>query len=244
MAFEKTILILAANPSNTARLRLPEEVREIQEGLALSDGRDRYKVVSQWAVRPDDLRRALLKHQPQIVHFSGHGEGEQGLVFENESGQAKKVSSAALSRLFRLYPGVECVLLNACYSETQATAIGQHINYVVGMTQAIGDRAAIEFSVGFYDALGYGRPITEAYEFGLAAIDLEGLDETATPVLKVRAAVQREKSTSSVTDQSVMLALDEPDKLNLEAAARSDAACPDANPGKDETIFPNSILLL
>ncbi|MCV3215458.1 hypothetical protein OGM63_18390 [Plectonema radiosum NIES-515] len=32
-------------------------------------------------------------------------------------------------------------------------AIAQHIDYVIGMNQAIGDRAALEFSVGFYDAL-------------------------------------------------------------------------------------------
>lgn len=187
---DKTILILAANPSDTARLRLPKEVREIQEGLALSDGRDRFEVVSQWAVRPDDLRRALLRYQPDLVHFSGHGASVQGLLFEDDAGKAKRVSGKALARLFKLCPSVECVLLNACYSQVQATAIVAHVDYVVGMTQAIGDRAAIEFAVGFYDALGYGRPVAEAYEFGLAAIDLEGIDETATPFLQVRDGVQ------------------------------------------------------
>lgn len=186
MTADKTILILAANPSDTTRLRLPKEVREIQEGLALSSGRDRFSVVSQWAVRPDDLRRALLKYQPQIVHFSGHGEGAQGLVFENDRDKSKRVSGAALARLFGLCPSVECVLLNACYSSVQAEAIGEHVQYVVGMTQDIGDRAAINFAVGFYDALGYGRSVPDAYKFGLAAIDLEGIDETATPVLQVK----------------------------------------------------------
>ncbi|NET32666.1 MAG: CHAT domain-containing protein [Cyanothece sp. SIO1E1] len=190
------ILVLAANPLDTTRLRLPKEVREIQAGLALSDGCDRFEVISQWAVQPDDLRRALLKYEPQIVHFSGHGAGEQGLVFESETGQAKQVSGQALSRLFRLCPSVECVLLNACYSQVQAEAIVQHIDYVVGMTQAIGDRAAIKFAVGFYDALGYGRPVPEAYEFGLAAIDLEGINETATPILKVRPAMQANGKTA------------------------------------------------
>ena len=184
----KTILILAANPSDTTRLRLPKEVREIEEGLALSAGRDRFKVISQWAVRPDDLRRALLKHQPQIVHFSGHGEGEHGLIFESDKDKRKRVSGEALARLFGLCPSVECVLLNACYSQVQAATIGQKVDYVIGMSQDVGDRAAINFAVGFYDALGYGRTVPEAYEFGLAAIDLEGINETATPVLQVRTA--------------------------------------------------------
>jgi len=177
------ILTLAANPLDTTRLRLPEEVREIQEGLALSEGREKFKVVSQWAVRPDDLRRALLKYEPQIVHFSGHGSDQQGLVFENEAGQSSFVQGGTLAKLFELCSSVSCVLLNACYSEVQATAIAQTVDYVIGMNQAIGDRAAIKFAVGFYDALGYGRSIEEAFQFGLLAIDLENIPESATPVL-------------------------------------------------------------
>lgn len=52
MLADKTILILSVNPSDTSRLRLDKEVREIQEGLQLSAGRDRFTVISQWAVRP------------------------------------------------------------------------------------------------------------------------------------------------------------------------------------------------
>ncbi len=39
------------------------------------------------AVRPRDLQRAMLEVEPQIVHFSGHGAGDEGLVFEDEIGQ-------------------------------------------------------------------------------------------------------------------------------------------------------------
>ncbi|GEM_PF-5898633 len=57
--------------------------------------------------------------------------------------------------MFKLFAakGVECVLPNACYSEVQAKAISQHVNYVIGMNKTIGDKAAIAFSVAFYDAL-------------------------------------------------------------------------------------------
>lgn len=61
--------------------------------------------------------------------------------------------------------GKVCVL-NACYSEAQAKAIARHIDYVIGMQQAIGDTAAIAFSAGFYQALGDGRNIEEAYKMG------------------------------------------------------------------------------
>ncbi|MGF1574974.1 MAG: TIR domain-containing protein, partial [Cyanophyceae cyanobacterium] len=179
----RRILILAANPTDTGRLRLDAEEREIQEGIKRSAGRDRFEIISRWAVQTRDLSRALLEYKPDIVHFSGHGGGEDGLALDDGKGRAKLVSTRALTRLFKLVP-VECVLMNACYSEVQAQALVDLVPYVVGMNRAIGDDAAIEFARGFYDALGFDRSYPDAFEFGLAAIDLEGIPETATPVLK------------------------------------------------------------
>jgi len=181
----KKILILSANPKDTDKLRLDEEVRAIEEGLRRARSRDQFEIITKWAVRVDDLRRALLDFEPEIVHFSGHGAGSHGLALENSSGQMQLVSTDSLTRLFKLFKGkIECVLLNACYSEAQAEAIYQDIGCVVGMNQALGDRAAIRFAIGFYDALGAGRSYEDAYEFGCSAIDLEGIPESSTPVLK------------------------------------------------------------
>jgi hypothetical protein len=189
----KKILILTANPKNSDKLRLDEEVREIQEGLQRSRRRDQFEIISKWAVRPGDLRRALLDHEPHIVHFSGHGTKTKGLILEDNVGQMQMVSAPSLARLFKLFQGkVECVLLNACYSEMQAVAIHQHIDCVIGMNQAITDCTAIKFAVGFYDGLGAGRSYRDAFEFGVSAIDMEGIPETAMPQLKQR-------STSSQT---------------------------------------------
>jgi hypothetical protein len=182
----RKILILSANPKQTSRLRLDEEVREIEAGLKRSRSREQFEIISKWAVRPNDLRRALLDHQPEIVHFSGHGAGSQGLALENNSGQMQLVKSKELAGIFELFDSIECVLLNACYDEVQAEAIYQHVDYVIGMNGAIGDRPAIEFAVGFYDALGADRSYEDAYKFGCLNIDLEGIPESSTPVLKKR----------------------------------------------------------
>ncbi|MBN3945141.1 MAG: AAA-like domain-containing protein [Nostoc sp. NMS7] len=182
----KKILILSANPINTSKLRLDEEVREIQAGLERARSRDKFEIITKWAVRTDDLRRALLDHEPEIVHFSGHGLRKDGLCLENSAGTIQAVSTNSLARLFGLFEKTECVLLNACYSEAQAEAIFQRVDRVIGMNQVIGDRAAIKFAVGFYDALGANRSYEDAYEFGCSAIALEGIPESATPVLKSR----------------------------------------------------------
>jgi len=207
----KKILILTANPKNTDKLRLDEEVREIQAGLERAQKRDQFEIVTRWALRGDDLRRALLDHEPQIVHFSGHGGGKHGLALENNSGQMQLVSTESLARLFNLFKDkIECVVFNACYSEAQAEAIHQHIDCVVGMNKAIGDRAAIEFAVGFYDALGAGKSYEVAYDFGCSAIDLEGISESATPVRLIR------KPTDNVSNSVPTLPpvkSDEPERL-------------------------------
>jgi len=183
----KKILMLSANPKNTNPLRLGEEARKIQEALKLAKRREQFEIATFWAVRVEDLRRAMLDHQPNIVHFSGHGARTEGLAFEDNFGITQLVSGEALASLFELFRGiVECVLLNACYSEVQAQAIHQHVDYVIGMNQPIGDVAGIEFATGFYDALGAGESYDYAFRMGCNAIQLKGSQENLTPVIKSR----------------------------------------------------------
>lgn len=168
------ILIFAANPSNTTKLRTDEEVREIKRELR-SVRKSSFFVESRWATRLSDFHKAMLELKPQIVHFSGHGAGEDGIVFENEQGQPQLVKHEALARQFKLYANyVNCVVINACYSEIQAKAISEHINYVIGMQQAIGDRAAIDFAIGFYRALAHDFSVEYAFELGRREIEISG----------------------------------------------------------------------
>lgn len=182
---KKTILFLAANPKNSTPLLLSKEVQEISDALQRSKKRDKFQLEQQWAVTPRQMQRAVLDYKPEIVHFSGHGAGEDGLALENETGQIKLVNAKALAGLFELFMDrVECVVLNACYSEVQAQAIAHHIPYVIGMKQAVGDNAAREFAVGFYDALAAGESIEFAYKSGCVSISMAGIPEELTPVLK------------------------------------------------------------
>ena len=195
----KKILFLAANPGATSRLTLDEEAKEIRQGLERSRGRDSFEIITRWAVDADELRRSLLDIEPHIVHFSGHGTGADGLVLHAAEGRAKLAGREALGNLFGLFAGqIECVLLNACYSEVQAEAIYQHVDCVIGMNQAVGDRTAIKFAVGFYDALGAGRPYENAYKFGCSAIDFEDVVQSLTPVLMVRPS-----DTADLTDEPI-----------------------------------------
>jgi len=191
---KKTILILAANPTDTSRLRLDQEIREIEQGLRLAANRDNFELKQKLAIRPEDFRRALLELKPNYVHFSGHGEGEKGIILENSVEKKHLVSAEALAGLFELFQdSIDCVVLNACYSEVQAKAIAQHIPYVIGMNSEIGDRAAITFAVAFYDALGAGQAIDFAYKLACNAIAFEGIKGHLTPIL-IQGQAQRKIS--------------------------------------------------
>jgi CHAT domain-containing protein len=168
---------------------LEKEAREIEEGLLRSKHRSQFEIKVTLAVRLRDLRRSLLEIEPQVVHFSGHGEKDGLIVEDDELGIAAPIPKKAISGLFELCSHhVECVILNACYSASQAAAINKHINYVIGMPAKINDRAAIEFSVGFYDALGVGKSFEESFEFGCNAVlqIFPGLSHHLYPVLKKR----------------------------------------------------------
>lgn len=233
----QTILFLAANPKDTGRLQLDQELRDIAEGLDRAKKRDQFNLEQRLAARPRDIQRAMLDISPQIVHFSGHGAGEQGLVFEDELGNAKFIRGEAIAGLFELFADrITCVVLNGCYSKVQADAIAQHIPYVIGMNQEIGDKAAIAFAVGFYDALGAGRSIEFAYKLGCAAIRMEGSAEHLTPVLlkgvaagagQDQAEISEVSSTSIVSGLEEKRAKEEPparDRLRNEGEGQMDTA--------------------
>ena len=180
----QVILFLAANPKDSSRLRLDEEVRRIGGALERSKHRDQFRLEQRWAVQIPDLRRALLDEQPGIIHFSGHGSELGRIYLEDITGNGQEVSAEALGKLFKLFADqIKCVVLNACYSETQASEIVKHGIPVIGMNTAVPDKAAVEFSEAFYDALGAGRDIDFAFELGCSAIELYNLKAEDIPVL-------------------------------------------------------------
>lgn len=206
------ILFLGTNPSDTTGMALGREVREIEDRRRASRNGDRFEFVQEWAVRIRDLHAVLLRHKPQIVHFSGHGRDRRTnsspslgptremlpidepndehligeLLAEDETGKAVPIPVLPLADLFRIIGGVRCVLLNACHSIAQAEAISKHVDVVVGMNRAIKDDAAINFAWAFYQALAFGEPVGTAFELGRNQIALARLGEEGVPELLLR----------------------------------------------------------
>jgi CHAT domain-containing protein len=184
------VLFLAANPLKDNYLNLDVEVRSITEKIRASEHRDSLQLIPAWAVRPDDLLQLLNQHKPHIVHFSGHGSESGEIILADNNGKPKAVSVKAMKALMEtLKDNIQVVILNACYSKEQATAITEVINCAIGMNSAINDPAAIIFAASFYRAVGFGRTAKEAFDQGIVALALEGFADESTPELLVKDGV-------------------------------------------------------
>ena len=162
------ILILSSNPRRDLNLD-----REISDLTTAIQRLGKFEIGLGLGVRSQELSELLAEHSPQIVHFCGHGAGEQGLVFQDENGQEQLISTEILARIFKTFSDeINCMVLNACDSDHQAEAIVEHINYVIGMSQPILDKAAHLFAVGFYKGLAAEKSIEQAHEMGCIAIQI------------------------------------------------------------------------
>ena len=191
-----TILFLSANPKGTDELDLIKECNLINQKIrASADGRELFKLEQRHDISIKSLIEELLNYDPKILHFSGHGSEKSALIFTNENtGQSEEVPPAALANLFKaLSNKIDVVFLNACYSEKQAKAIAEHINCVIGMSNAVYDTTAIEFASMFYLSLGFKKSIKEAFDLAAVQIGMLSLPGPAVPQLIVKEGIDPSK---------------------------------------------------
>jgi TPR repeat protein len=220
------VLIAAANPLATARLRLDEEMRAIQYEIAASPHRDVVSLAAYLAVRAGDLDRALLGDTPTVVHFCCHGTA-RGLSLVGSSGEPEPFPDEALTRLLALHAGtIRLVVLNACYSAPLAARIIQTIDCAIGVPASLSDDVAIAFSAALYRALGHGLSVADAYERALAATALpapggQGRDiDTADTHLNAAALNAPVLQTREGVDASTLFVLEPEEALeDLPAAS-------------------------
>jgi len=253
------ILVVAANPLGSSPLKLDHEVKTIQAALKRSRKRDNFLVEYQLAATPSELRRALLDFEPHVLHFSGHGAGEQGLLFvsdesaaaiyRSDSGEVRShsvdtneirfVPAQPLANLLQLCDEhLECVVLNSCYSDVQGNAIANSVPITIGMRDVVADNVAIKFSQGFYDAIGAGKSYEKAFEWGKVAIEFDLANNEAAKILILRK--KGESVAQSVPDSSPMpITAPNPPQPSLSASEYFNLAWENGNKGHYEKSIDN-----
>lgn len=184
------ILFFSASPWTNSRILVDEEAREIFERLHEGPYREKFELFIFPATRPGDLQRLLLTFRPHIVHFSGHGSKQHKIILSALHGRGTMMDQQRLTNLFALYNShVRLVLLNACFTRTQARSISEVVNYSIGTSRAIGDKVCVTFAGAFYRALGFGRSIRDAFESAKAELALRKVPRSRGIELFVRNGV-------------------------------------------------------
>ncbi len=192
---QTNVLLAFANPTNTSRLRLDTEAREIQQSIERSKYRDNINLVTLQATTIKDFRRVLLEKTFHVIHISGHG-SRNGLLLANDRGGQYVVDPPTFLELFQRYPSISCILLNSCYSMVQGRLLASSIPFTIAIDTPIIDDVAIAFSSGFYDALGAGHPIDFAFKEGIFSIKSE-----ISPHARLPRLIRKGETVSAVSDE-------------------------------------------
>jgi formylglycine-generating enzyme required for sulfatase activity len=197
------ILGMVAGPRDMPGLDAAREVQRVDQ--ALRDLQSAVLVRLTWLEGQTwrDLQRAMRGGPWHVFHFIGHGgfdrSADEGLVvLADESGGPDRFHATQLARLLADHRALRLVLLNACegahggerdvFSSTASILVRRGVAAVVAMQYAITDRAAIEFSCSFYEALAEGWPVDAAVAEARKAVSLalRNTVEWGTPVLHMR----------------------------------------------------------
>jgi GTPase SAR1 family protein len=188
------VLFLASNPGDTGKLALNKEFSKM---VQVMQDNDSVKIHSKFAVSIEEMNDGIIDNKPVIVHFSGHGtkgdvrrhklkedlgvdtpNNDAGLIFHDDDKYKSEILSAEKASAifktvidFKIAP-VKMVVLNNCYSEPQAVAISKLGLYVLGISEAIIDTAAIQLTRGVYRTIASGdslnkESLVEAIKHGL-----------------------------------------------------------------------------
>jgi hypothetical protein len=180
---EITVLFLAASPEDQDPLRLDKETREIQKRVRSSEYRESIFFEWRMARQLPDLIEDLNIVQPDIIHFSGHGNAG-ALVFEDGKGNTAPLSNEQLGRLLGIGgKRIRLALFNSCNSADQAQLASNHVDVAIGMESTIGDETAKTFAGQLYNSLGFGVSVAEAFRQAVLQVELVHGEDEDVPTL-------------------------------------------------------------
>lgn len=189
------LLLLAANSVDTVDSRASDEIQAIDRAIQAAPLRDKFDVQKEPALRVSDIGPLLLKHNPDILHISGHSRETEGLVLENELGRVAKVQCAQLKNVvLSAGPNLQLVFFDFCHSADCANETSTQVDFVLGIEGKIPVKSSLVFAPAFYAALASGNSIQAAVDYGKSILGLKRYSRARSIVLQVRDGADATKS--------------------------------------------------
>ena len=198
------ILGMTVSPSDLPKLDVPREKQRVEMALRPLQASGAVQLTWLSGATWRDLHRAMRAGPWHIFHFIGHGgfdsQADEGFIaLADEKGRGQRLLATELGRLLADHYSLRLVLLNSCegargsehdiFSSAAAILVRRGLPAVLAMQYTITDRAAIEFSRAFYEAMVDNLPVDAAVAEARKAVSLAKTYtvEWGTPVLFMRA---------------------------------------------------------
>ena len=176
------VLFLAAQPDAWSQMDLKVEANRLISRANEFDNSMTpvpFQVIPVFAESWNQVVDSLLQHDPEVVHFAGHG-ANGAIVLNDENDAYSQITPTQLRELFEVYESqknkrIRLVVLNVCESKPVAEEIRHAVDCAIGMRTRISDHGAIEFAARFYERLGSQSSVKDAFD--MARIVLDGNNE-------------------------------------------------------------------
>jgi SMODS-associated and fused to various effectors sensor domain/CHAT domain len=196
------ILVVDCVPEDQRPLETEKERRQLRSAI---ENTDVARVVPLTDPTISELRNKLLRINPHILHFIGHGGfdrdlGDGYLCLVGDDNKTDRLRADELGQMLAAVSNLRLVFLNSCrtaqfprhngqdpWSATAAAILRAGIPSVIAMQFPISDPAAVAFSTGFYRALREGDPLEAAVVEGRIEIQRCSPWEWGIPVLYLNA---------------------------------------------------------
>lgn len=171
----KDILFLSANPKSIDREKRDREISSVNRAIdnattkRMKAGSEPfYNLLSTQPVALDSsISQLLIASEPVVIHISGAENGIASLIAESSDNDETEGLDKLVADLFRINTSETlCVVLNGCCLQSQARAIVEHVDFVIGIEQYLVEEMATIYLNEFYFRVALGKDIENAHEAG------------------------------------------------------------------------------
>lgn len=155
---QKRVLFLGAIPNNKLPLKVLAEFTIMQMAREQGISKEFYNIFYDFAISYDGLLKLTRRVNPNIIHFSLHGNKSKGLYFIDESNSYVEsvISLEHFDYIFSVITKkiqIEGIIISACNSYEFGKIAAKYVDYAIVMNDFIADEAAVKFARSFYASI-------------------------------------------------------------------------------------------
>lgn len=164
------VLYIASNPKEQRSLQIEEEANELQTKIdaVLTSGALDLRIYSK--LKAADLPQTIARVQPDVIHFSAHGEFD-GIILSHDEEEVLLSGEDLVAILTALRVRPKLIVVNACSSEAVASALVKAADFTIGTTAPITNAGAIVMAATLYQHLAASASVMASFNSARAMLN-------------------------------------------------------------------------